>query len=797
MTSPEHVKKVKTTLNPAQQRSARLKNNCGVTANTPAAIAACKQIIHIGIFFDGTDNHMERDSKNGKKAYTNVVSLFKAYKEDTNKGYYKFYVQGVGTPFSDIGEHTEDPDGKSSGWGGGRRIYFAIFQILNIINQKVNGSTLFPKSTIRRAVSHPDIKNGSRFELATGALYALTSIALFGKSKIIRPPIKLQLTPKEIMAPYITKLNNKITGSNKPVIEEINISIFGFSRGAAQARAFVNVFHQVVGESGKIGNIKTTFNFLGLFDTVASVLLPYSSPGAGGKLGAEGLLSWADETMKIHPNVKRCVHFVAGHEFRTSFPLSSIMYDDAYKENYKEVVYPGVHCDVGGGYAPGDQGKSINIGKITRAKKRAKIEKDYDVLMIKMKKAAEDSTKRFKKMRKMYSDIYEKAIEKHGYHVGPLEYPKKYNHVAEAKEQITLKDLYHKTWDEKLDALKKFDKEYRIPNYNEGREYLLSQIPLRHMFEEAYDHVLPLMSYDEMKNKDLLVHDDFLVSPTVETLLNNYISIFEKKIHNNSTHKKPNLNTLQNLFYRSQELYLSWRWSILKPMGILSTKDLQSLPFYLDVAEGADEDLWRKKYKDAVMKLKSYALANAQEKWDKVEANKDYLIDMWEVVKNNQPKPSPSSSTSVAQHSQALRPYFCRKSYLGMTEVIDNIAHDVLEIQGSKGEIDQQLHQLFDEYMHDSHAGFYIAGPRSDYEREEFYKKAIKKSEPSKFDKELIKNGWKNFPLMTDKKVSDLYLGGIKTLFQQSMGRTTCRPNTRREAGGHVKARRLMDSNRG
>jgi len=786
MTSPEHVKQVKTTLNPAKQRSARI-NSCAM-AKSAADVAACKRTIHIGIFFDGTDNNMKRDSKDGKKAYTNIASLFKAYKADSKKGYFKFYVPGVGTKFSKVGEYTESADGKSIGWGGGKRIYYAIFQILNTVNKKVNGEALFPDHVIKAGVSHPGIKDGA-------------------KSEVLDTAVIGSLTPKMIMARYIAKLNKEIanTKNKKPIIEEIKISIFGFSRGAAQARAFVNVFHQAVGESGKLCNIKTTFNFLGLFDTVASVQFPYSSPGIGGEYGACGLLSWANKTMKIHPNVKRCVHFVAGHEFRVSFPLSSIMLKDEYKENYKEVVYPGVHSDLGGGYAPGDQGKSINIGKNTRAEDRAKIEKKYADLKIKRKKAAEDSTKYFKKMREMYSDIYEKAVKEHGYHVGPLVYPKKYTHEAEAKEQKRLSDLHIKTWNEERDALKKFNKEYRIPNYNVGREYLLSQIPLRHMYEDAYDHVLPLMSYDEMKNKNKLVHDDFMVSTTVEALLSNYITIFEKNT-NSDAHgpKTPTMCELQNIFYRSQELYLMWRWFIQEKTPL----NIKSLPFYGE-AKKSQKQKWFDESEKVVKKLKSYAHANAQEKRDKVEANKDYMLDMWEIFKQKEPKPKFSLLTSMPEKAVALIPYTCRK-FLGMTKLIDHIAYDQIELLRSAGnKLDVQLCRLFDEFMHDSHAGFYIAGPRSAFEKKEFYETAKKKVivdsistplEPdyaNKFEKELVKSGLENFPLMTDENVSDLYLGWPGSSVQKSMGRTSCRPNTRREAGGHVKARLLMDSNKG
>ncbi|EMB4296314.1 DUF2235 domain-containing protein, partial [Enterobacter roggenkampii] len=57
--------------------------------------------------------------------------------------------------------------------------------------------------------------------------------------------------------------------------------------------------------------------------------------------------------------IKNCVHLVSSHEQRLCFPLDSIRRADGqYPANSKEIVYPGMHSDIGGGYPPGDQGKA-------------------------------------------------------------------------------------------------------------------------------------------------------------------------------------------------------------------------------------------------------------------------------------------------------------------------------------------------------------------------------------------------------------------------------------------------------
>lgn len=89
-------------------------------------------------------------------------------------------------------------------------------------------------------------------------------------------------------------------------------------------------------------------NFLGIFDTVASVGIPNSLSNSS----AEGHQSWADNNMQIHPAVEQCVHFVAGHEVRAAFPLDSVRVGGVYPSNAREVMYPGAHSDLGGGYPP-------------------------------------------------------------------------------------------------------------------------------------------------------------------------------------------------------------------------------------------------------------------------------------------------------------------------------------------------------------------------------------------------------------------------------------------------------------
>lgn len=145
-----------------------------------------------------------------------------------------------------------------------------------------------------------------------------------------------------------------------PHMQWISLSVFGFSRGATLARAFVR---RLIAEhcertadglvwKGSFGDrVRLRIVFMGLFDTVASV----GGPGLHAGWGAE---------LAIPGEVERCVHFVSGHEVRQAFPLDSVRVGLDYPANCEEVVYPGVHSDVGGGYFDGFQGRSNLLSRI-------------------------------------------------------------------------------------------------------------------------------------------------------------------------------------------------------------------------------------------------------------------------------------------------------------------------------------------------------------------------------------------------------------------------------------------------
>ncbi|MBP0603104.1 DUF2235 domain-containing protein [Aeromonas sanarellii] len=135
-------------------------------------------------------------------------------------------------------------------------------------------------------------------------------------------------------------------------IHRIEFDVFGFSRGAAAARHFVNVIDQKVDHPlvKAIANnpdirLKTGFDwasrddvrftFVGLFDTVVSSY----NPNVNVQLKADC--------------AERVVHLTALDEVRKHFPLSRITTDAAgtsIPAHFSELALPGAHSDIGGGY---------------------------------------------------------------------------------------------------------------------------------------------------------------------------------------------------------------------------------------------------------------------------------------------------------------------------------------------------------------------------------------------------------------------------------------------------------------
>ena len=339
----------------AQERSDIAFAHCDRSTDAPCSIP-----LHVGLFFDGTNNNRERD-QDGKRigvpdartkrpgvityrsmkpeecSHSNIVRLFRAFPDNRqDRGFFSYYMPGVGTEFEQIGEPTESQAGKAFAKGGEARIVWALFQVLNTAHRLLNKAPL--------------ISDREAGQLAQAYGREVGRIEQHGNGK---GPMTV-ITHRKWFAPHLARLKAAIAANPKPAIPSLTVSVFGFSRGAAQAAAFCHLFNELL-ETGRLVGIPAKIGFLGVFDTVASVggsasvarTLPL--PGAV----FDGHWAWANRILDPLPGtVLAGLHCIATHESRMNFPVTSL------QGNIQEMYFPGVHSDVGGGYAPGEQGKS-------------------------------------------------------------------------------------------------------------------------------------------------------------------------------------------------------------------------------------------------------------------------------------------------------------------------------------------------------------------------------------------------------------------------------------------------------
>ena len=169
----------------------------------------------------------------------------------------------------------------------------------------------------------------------------------------------------------IDRLKENIIKLYKPdreYIKELNVYVFGFSRGAAAARHFIarrynsrnrrNNLCQALGVDPAVVTIK----FAGLFDSVSSfdeVGDKAEDSRFAGKAVRHATYGGDDDfkndVTELHltlddERLEKVVHFVAADEYRVNFSSTTIA--SARQRGIGcEFYLPGAHSDIGGGYA--------------------------------------------------------------------------------------------------------------------------------------------------------------------------------------------------------------------------------------------------------------------------------------------------------------------------------------------------------------------------------------------------------------------------------------------------------------
>lgn len=271
---------------------------------------------------------------------------------------------GVGTKFEEVGDSGEGynlredrPKGLAFCYKGENRIIWALVEAINHVHKYYTDEPLIRDEEFK-----------ARFNKLTLPCFGDTMRRSYPRIEFDQPSHvdRLESAFSEALVRLHERLNIYLPigpgkSRDKGVVKNIYCAMFGFSRGATEARAFTNWFiwlckldARIAGAAGlSLGTIPVTIDFLGLFDTVASVGLAASA------LIADGHQAWADadDSLRIPLEPAQCLHLVSGHEARRSFPLDSVLYRGTLPPNCTEIVFPGVHSDIGGGYPPFDQGR--------------------------------------------------------------------------------------------------------------------------------------------------------------------------------------------------------------------------------------------------------------------------------------------------------------------------------------------------------------------------------------------------------------------------------------------------------
>ncbi|EOI7706281.1 DUF2235 domain-containing protein [Providencia vermicola] len=314
----------------------------------------CCKTVHVSLFFDGTNNNENNDT--AAKHPSNVAKLYHASAPNDframKSGFFAYYLPGVGTPFPEINTNEYYSSGLTFATGGEDRVSWALMNVCNALHYEVTKTEI---SIAERRRVLDNIRTRTTEGTYTNGTYD-TSLPSFNHYNPIYGIF-------ELLKPIKDKLSTHV-----PKLVALKLYIYGFSRGAAEARTFVYWLDRLLGSAhhsaqqkdpqhvrGHLYGIPVSVDFLGLYDTVAAVGIANVVPMMTGHNG------WAGGTQQLPKSdlVKCCYHLAAAHEQRQSFCLDSVRTPEGtYPPNTYEVIYPGMHSDVGGAYPVGDQGKS-------------------------------------------------------------------------------------------------------------------------------------------------------------------------------------------------------------------------------------------------------------------------------------------------------------------------------------------------------------------------------------------------------------------------------------------------------
>ena len=288
-----------------------------------------ERVFRVGVFFDGTGQNLYNDiykETHGNKSQSNIGRLYQAYPAVEGE-IGRIYVSGVGT--FDLDPKEMSPE--------------EIHARIDAGTDEVGTGEAFAIAPEDLVTEH--IVPNKYLEEKTGGFYKWQSL--------------------------LKQLHDRLTAAKNQYddVARVEFDVFGFSRGAALARHFVNAVQQGLpnydrkgtGSSGSAitpnlldgfedhrvdtntgyqkDNLReVSVRFVGLYDTVGSFYWPGHEDNGNFQLG-------------LAPDcAKMVVQLCAYHEYRKNFPLTALKTNGELPNNFYQEMFPGAHSDVGGGY---------------------------------------------------------------------------------------------------------------------------------------------------------------------------------------------------------------------------------------------------------------------------------------------------------------------------------------------------------------------------------------------------------------------------------------------------------------
>lgn len=364
---------------------------------------SCKTELFFGFFFDGTKNNY-LDAEHSLN-HSNVARLYDCYpglsvpgvlpkrmdwqyKPSNYTHFFKTYIPGVASAFKEIGDAGTNTLSAAIGFQCEARIKWALMQAINNVHRYFLKVPLVTPDEAFALLDGLDMSAESRYylnlEAGSGATKgarwqsnpgasADSAFALARDYRKTRHHFRqtLRRLHGAVSQHWVDRTSGRPKKADPGIVQTIHVSIFGFSRGATQARAFANWLVDLCkldarlanrGDGMSLGGFRLEIDFLGLYDTVASVGIGNTTGNSAIGKYLDGHSAWADSesNLRVPAEVGKCVHLVAAHEVRRSFPLDSIAVGNTLPPNAEEVVFPGAHSDIGCGYSPGEQGRGTD-----------------------------------------------------------------------------------------------------------------------------------------------------------------------------------------------------------------------------------------------------------------------------------------------------------------------------------------------------------------------------------------------------------------------------------------------------